>query len=103
MAYEYKYTGEKQPGLPDRERGVQPYQPDGRLVKAVELTMKLGRPLLLQGEPGCGKTQLAFHLAYELARWNNLPEGELWPIEVWPVQSVSRDRGLRCSTCPASR
>lgn len=92
MPNTYKYTGEKQPTPEDLERGVQPYLPDDGLIKAVELSMKLERPLLLQGEPGCGKTQLAFHLSYELARWNNLPEGKNWPLEVWPVQSVSRAR-----------
>ncbi|MFZ0546041.1 MAG: MoxR family ATPase [Candidatus Promineifilaceae bacterium] len=92
MAYTYSYTGDFQPGPDDRKRGVQPYKVDYRLKNAVELTMQLGRPLLLQGEPGCGKTQLAFHLAYELGRLNKLPEGEDWPLEIWPVQSISRAR-----------
>jgi MoxR-like ATPase len=90
IKYEYKYTGKIQPGENDRSRGIMPYMPDGKLVKAVELAINLGRPLLLQGEPGCGKTQLAYHLAYELARRNNLPEGEDWPLEAWPVQSISK-------------
>ncbi len=33
----------------------EPYYPDGNLVKAVDLAIALGRPLLLQGDPGCGK------------------------------------------------
>ncbi len=33
------------------------------LQKAVNVAMLLGQPLLLTGEPGTGKTQLAYHLA----------------------------------------
>lgn len=90
--YGYKYTGKLQPGPQHLARDVQPYLADSSLVKAVELAIRLERPLLLQGEPGCGKTQLAYHLAFELARLNNLPDGEDWPLEPWPVQSVSRAR-----------
>jgi MoxR-like ATPase len=39
------------------------------LRDAVNVALALGQPLLLTGEPGTGKTQLAFSLAYEL----NLP------------------------------
>lgn len=35
-----------------------------RLRKAVQVAIHLGQPLLLTGEPGTGKTQLAYHLAY---------------------------------------
>jgi MoxR-like ATPase len=42
-----------------------PYIPDPKLVKAVNLAIKLNRPLLLEGEPGCGKTRLADAIAYE--------------------------------------
>ncbi len=43
-----------------------PYLPDEELVKAVNLALLLKRPLLLMGEPGCGKTRVAEALAYEL-------------------------------------
>lgn len=33
----------------------------------VNLAIDLGRPLLVEGEPGCGKTQLAYSIAKELA------------------------------------
>jgi MoxR-like ATPase len=90
--YKYEYTGKERPDEAARKRGVLPYLPDPNLVKAVELAMRLGRPLLLQGDPGSGKTQLAFHLAYELGRLNKLPPEQDWPLEIWPVQSISRAR-----------
>ena len=40
------------------------YLPPKGLVGAVNVALNLGQPLLLTGEPGTGKTQLAHHLAY---------------------------------------
>jgi MoxR-like ATPase len=40
------------------------YIPNGDLVDAVNVALLLGQPLLLTGEPGCGKTQLASNLAW---------------------------------------
>jgi len=42
------------------------YMPDAGLIDAVNVALLLGQPLLLTGEPGTGKTQLAFNLAAEL-------------------------------------
>ena len=42
------------------------YLADERLEEAVNLAVALGRPLLVQGEPGCGKTRLAYAVAYAL-------------------------------------
>ena len=42
------------------------YLPANDLVDAVNLAIQLKRPLLLMGEPGCGKTRLAEAVAYEL-------------------------------------
>jgi len=42
------------------------YLPDDDLVAAVNVALMLGKPLLLTGEAGTGKTQLAYHLAYQL-------------------------------------
>jgi len=40
------------------------YQPSPELADAVNVALQLGLPLLLTGEPGSGKTQLAEHLAW---------------------------------------
>lgn len=42
------------------------YIPTDGLVDAVNVALVLGQPLLLTGEPGCGKTQLASNLAWSL-------------------------------------
>ncbi len=49
----------------DRPEG---YRPDPGLVDAVNVALVLNRPLLLTGEPGTGKTQLAYSVAWQLAR-----------------------------------
>ncbi|MHC5729541.1 MAG: AAA family ATPase, partial [Nostoc sp.] len=53
------------------------------LIKAVNLAIFLEkRPLLLKGEPGCGKTTLAQAVAYELGL----------PYETWYIKSITRAR-----------
>ncbi|NMO53799.1 MoxR family ATPase [Actinoplanes sp. TBRC 11911] len=44
------------------------YFADGGLLTAVHLALRLGRPLLLEGEPGVGKTELAAVLSRVLDR-----------------------------------
>jgi len=48
----------------------QAYQLDTALQAAVEVAIQLGMPLLITGEPGTGKTQLAYKVAYDLNRIN---------------------------------
>jgi MoxR-like ATPase len=43
------------------------YRPDRGLVDAVNVALLLNRPLLLTGDPGTGKTQLAYSVAWQLA------------------------------------
>jgi MoxR-like ATPase len=40
------------------------YVPSKGLMSAVNVALQLGQPLLLTGEPGTGKTQLAYHIAH---------------------------------------
>jgi MoxR-like ATPase len=61
-----------------------PYLPDTDLIRVVDLAIALGRPLLLQGEPGCGKTELARSVAYALGL----------PLEIAYVKSTSRAQDL---------
>ena len=44
------------------------YQAERRLATAVFLSLRLQRPLLLEGEPGVGKTELAKALSRVLSR-----------------------------------
>lgn len=75
MMAHYRYTGhEAVPNVP--------YVASAELVEAVNLALFLKRPLLLRGEPGCGKTTLARHVAGALKL----------PYHFWPVKSTSRAR-----------
>ena len=60
------------------------YLPGPELVRVTDLAIALRRPLLLQGEPGCGKTRLAHSVAYALGL----------PLEIAYVKSTSRAQDL---------
>lgn len=50
----------------DQHRDPAGYLADAGAVDAVNVAMLLGQPLLVTGEPGTGKTQLAYSVAWEL-------------------------------------
>jgi MoxR-like ATPase len=79
-----RYTGNVQPEPEEVDpltgQLLYPYLPSPKLVEAVNVAIALDRPLLLKGEPGCGKTKLARAIAYELGL----------PYEAWYVKSTSR-------------
>ncbi|MBF0416555.1 MAG: MoxR family ATPase [Magnetococcales bacterium] len=54
------------PTAEDDDTRKAPYFPDDDLKSAVNVALLLGRPLLVTGEPGVGKTRLAYHIAQEL-------------------------------------
>ena len=64
----------------DAPKECDPYVPTNELVKAVNLAIFLKRPLLLEGEAGCGKTCLAYAIAYELG----------YPLYRWNIRSKTR-------------
>jgi MoxR-like ATPase len=63
-----------------RFAGTPGYIASGPLVDAVNCAIALGRPLLLKGEPGTGKTVLARHVA----------EGLGMPLLSWHIKSTSK-------------
>lgn len=64
------------PDSPERE----PYLASDELITAVNLAIFLQRPLLLEGEAGCGKTRLASAVAHELG----------YPLYRWNIRSKTR-------------
>lgn len=75
---------------------IAPYLADPGLTEAVALAVQLRRPLLIKGEPGCGKTRLAQAVAYALNQ--PLLERKEDPIPLrevyfeWHVKSISKAR-----------
>lgn len=65
---------------PDSPQTPEPYIAPDELIQAVNLAIYLQRPLLLEGEAGCGKTRLARAVAYELGL----------PFYRWDVRSTSK-------------
>ena len=69
---------------PEAPRKPEPYVAESSLVNAVNMALQLRRPLLLEGDPGCGKTRLAYAVAYELG----------YPLKECYIRSTSQARDL---------
>lgn len=86
MSSPTKLTFENNPELrlenphKDSPKHPEPYVVDNELKKAVNLAIYLRRPLLLEGDAGCGKTRLASAVAYELGL----------PLYRWDVRSTTK-------------
>jgi MoxR-like ATPase len=61
-----------------QQRRGQTYRPTEKEVQAVNAAIHLRRPLLLTGEPGSGKSSLAYSVAWKL---------ELGEVLYWPINS----------------
>ena len=68
---------------------IEAYLPDEGLVEAVNLAIFLKKPLLIKGEPGCGKTRLARALAWELYGEKYGSEYKDFYFE-WHIKSTSK-------------
>ncbi len=71
---------------------VRGYQPEPGLVDAVNVALALGQPLLLTGEPGTGKTQLAWHVSWQTLGTD--PHGKPRAPLVFEAKSNSNSREL---------
>ncbi|NMG09578.1 MoxR family ATPase [Brasilonema sp. UFV-L1] len=87
-----EYTGEVQPPVGEWNehvlRKLYPYYPDDSLKEAVNLAIRLNRPLLLEGEPGSGKSELARAVFYEFS--SQKKSDFEWRYRLWNVQSTSK-------------
>jgi len=49
------------------EKGAKHFIPGEKLLTAINTSIAIGDPLLVTGEPGTGKTQIAYYIAYKLS------------------------------------
>ena len=89
--FELYRPGAEKTSLPDFKPLVDPatadtYLPSPALAEAVNVALLLGQPLLLTGEPGTGKTRLAWHITRS---FDNLgPEPLVYEVQ---TSSVKKD------------
>jgi len=69
------------------QQKIYPYDAGDELIEVVNLAIELGMPLLLEGEPGCGKSRLAHALVHE---FNNGQQSGSIKYYEWIVQSTSK-------------
>ena len=69
------------------QQKIYPYDAGDELIEVVNLAIELGMPLLLEGEPGSGKSRLAHALVYE---FNYRQENNPIKYYEWIVQSTSK-------------
>src|SRR5215213_10711696 len=85
MTFKQRYTFKNDKSVPvesDPEvpQELEPYIASSELIDAINVAIGLGRPLLLEGEAGCGKTRLAYAVASELGL----------PLYPWHIRSTSK-------------
>ncbi len=85
--------------LGNHVRSAPHFQPDEGLVEAINVALSVGAPLLLTGEPGTGKTQLAWYLAWYFRLGSDPPADDGrpgWAQAVHPlyVRSTTTARDL---------
>jgi MoxR-like ATPase len=66
------------------------FQPDEPLMLAINAALAVGAPLLLTGEPGTGKTQIAFWVAWHLGILDEEEESEKNRLFKFHVRSTSQ-------------
>lgn len=74
----------------DLRRTAAFYRPSAALVDAINVAVEVGAPLLLTGQPGTGKTQVAFYLKWYLGLDDE-------HFHVHPIRSTSKAHELTYS------
>lgn len=77
--------------LKEQYRDPSKYLLSEEIVNAVKAAVSLGQPLFITGEPGTGKTQLAYKIAHHFGLENE--EGELAPL-IFNTKTTSTARDL---------
>ncbi len=75
--------------LHDLRAGAPLYRLDAELATAINVALSVGAPLLLTGEPGTGKTQLAYYLTWYFGVEADRPEQEREQPFTLPVKSTT--------------